>query len=78
MNKYYDIRIKESRLEELEKYENFKFVKGNLADKELITKIFEEYKPSVVVNLADQAGVRYSIINPDAYIESNLIGFKYI
>ena len=78
MNEYYDIRIKESRLDELEKFDNFKFVKGNLANKELITKIFDEYKPSVVVNLAAQAGVRYSITNPDAYIESNLIGFYNI
>ena len=78
MNDYYDIRLKESRLEELNKYNNFKFIKGNLADKEIITKIFEEYKPSVVVNLAAQAGVRYSITNPDAYIESNLIGFYNI
>lgn len=78
MNDYYDVRLKESRLEELNKYNNFKFIKGNLADKEIITKIFEEYKPSVVVNLAAQAGVRYSITNPDAYIESNLIGFYNI
>lgn len=78
MNDYYDIRIKESRLEELQKYDNFQFIKGNLADKELINKIFEEYKPSIVVNLAAQAGVRYSITNPDAYIESNLIGFYNI
>ena len=75
MNDYYDVRIKESRLEELTKYENFKFIKGNLADKALIEKIFEDYNPEVVVNLAAQAGVRYSIENPDAYIESNLIGF---
>ena len=78
MNDYYDVRIKESRLEELNKFENFKFVKDNLADKDVITKIFEEYKPNVVVNLAAQAGVRYSIENPDAYIESNLIGFYNI
>ncbi len=78
MNDYYDVRLKESRLEELNKYNNFKFIKGNLADKEIITRIFEKYKPSVVVNLAAQAGVRYSITNPDAYIESNLIGFYNI
>lgn len=78
MNDYYDIKIKESRLAELQKFDNFKFIKGNLADKELINKIFEEYKPSIVVNLAAQAGVRYSITNPDAYIESNLIGFYNI
>lgn len=75
MNDYYDVRIKESRLQELEQFGNFKFIKGNLANKELIMKIFDEYKPTVVVNLAAQAGVRYSITNPDAYIEANIIGF---
>ena len=78
MNEYYDVKIKEYRLNELQKYNNFIFVKGNLADKELISKIFEEYKPEIVVNLAAQAGVRYSITNPDAYIESNIIGFYNI
>lgn len=78
MNKYYDISLKEYRLKELEKFNNFKFIKGNIADKDLINKLFEEYKPSIVVNLAAQAGVRYSITNPDAYIESNLIGFYNI
>ncbi len=78
MNDYYDVKIKESRLAELEKFKNFIFVKGNLADKETIQHIFEEYKPSIVVNLAAQAGVRYSITNPDVYIESNLIGFYNI
>lgn len=78
MNDYYDVKIKEYRLEELLKNKNFKFIKGNLADKELINKIFEENKPEIVVNLAAQAGVRYSITNPDAYIESNIIGFYNI
>lgn len=78
VNDYYDVRIKNSRLKELEQYNDFTFIKGNLADKELINKIFEEYRPSVVVNLAAQAGVRYSIENPDAYIEANLIGFYNI
>lgn len=78
MNEYYDIKIKESRLEKLQKYSNFVFIKGNLADRELIDKIFKEYKPEIVVNLAAQAGVRYSITNPDAYIESNIIGFYNI
>lgn len=78
MNDYYDVKIKESRLKELQAFENFTFIKGNLADKETINKIFEEYKPEIVVNLAAQAGVRYSITNPDAYIESNLIGFYNI
>ena len=78
VNDYYDVRIKNSRLKKLEQYNDFTFIKGNLADKELINKIFEEYRPSVVVNLAAQAGVRYSIENPDAYIEANLIGFYNI
>lgn len=81
MNDYYDVSIKEYRLslinEEIRKYPNssFTFIKGSIADKELVNKIFDEYKPEIVVNLAAQAGVRYSIINPDAYIESNIIGF---
>lgn len=75
MNDYYDVKIKEARLKELEEFPNYTFIKGNLADKELIMKIFEEHKPQIVVNLAAQASVRYSIINPDAYVESNLIGF---
>lgn len=75
MNDYYDVRIKEARLAELQKFENYIFVKGNLADKELINSIFEKYNPDIVVNLGAQAGVRYSITNPDAYIESNMIGF---
>lgn len=78
MNDYYDVRLKEARLEELSKQSNFVFIKGSIADKELIEKAFEEHKPGVVVNLAAQAGVRYSITNPDAYIESNLIGFYNI
>ena len=75
VNDYYDVRLKEYRLEELNKSAHFTFIKGNIADKELIRSVFEKYKPAVVVNLAAQAGVRYSITNPDAYIESNLIGF---
>lgn len=78
MNHYYDVRLKEARLDELNKFENFSFVKGNLADKETITTIFEQYKPQIVVNLGAQAGVRYSITNPDAYVEANLIGFYNI
>ena len=78
MNDYYDVKLKEWRLSNLSKYDNFIFVKGNLADKVLINKVFNEYKPSVVVNLAAQAGVRYSIDHPDCYIESNLIGFYNI
>lgn len=75
MNDYYDVALKEFRLNELSKYTTFTFIKGNIADKKLITEIFEQYKPGVVVNLAAQAGVRYSITNPDAYVEANLIGF---
>ncbi|RWZ31699.1 protein CapI [Latilactobacillus sakei] len=75
MNSYYDIRLKNARLENLSKYNNFKFIKGNIADKSLVTSVFENNRPQIVVNLAAQAGVRYSITHPDAYIESNLIGF---
>ena len=73
MNDYYDVCIKEARLAELQKFENYTFIKGNLADKALINSIFEQYHPDIVVNLGAQAGVRYSITNPDAYIESNVI-----
>lgn len=78
MNDYYDVRLKEDRLAELQKYPDFTFIKGNIADRILIDKVFEEFKPQIVVNLAAQAGVRYSITNPDAYIEANLIGFYNI
>ena len=78
MNDYYDVCIKEARLAELQKFENYTFIKGSLADKALINSIFEQYHPDIVVNLGAQAGVRYSITNPDAYIESNVIGFYNI
>ena len=78
MNDYYDVRLKEERLKDLEQYSNFTFVKGTIADKELINEIFVTYQPQIVVNLAAQAGVRYSITNPDTYIEANLIGFYNI
>lgn len=84
MNDYYDVSIKEYRLSEIGKLADTKhdctwtFLKGNLADKALIENIFTEHKPEIVVNLAAQAGVRYSITNPDVYIESNLIGFYNI
>lgn len=84
VNDYYDVSIKEYRLAEIEKLAEskpkckYKFIKGNLADKALIEKIFTENKIDIVVNLAAQAGVRYSITNPDAYIESNIIGFYNI
>ena len=78
VNDYYDVSLKEYRLQELAKFPTFTFIRGNLADKALIDRLFAEYKPSIVVNLAAQAGVRYSITNPDAYIEANLIGFYNI
>ena len=79
MNDYYDVSIKEYRLDEINKLnKNFIFIKGDISDKDTIDNLFNEYKPSVVVNLAAQAGVRYSITNPDAYIKSNLIGFYNI
>lgn len=80
MNDYYDVSIKEYRLAEIEKLaqSNWDFVRGNIADKTPVTEIFEKYRPEIVVNLAAQAGVRYSITNPDVYIESNIIGFYNI
>ena len=78
MNDYYDVSLKEWRLNNLKKYSNYTFIKGSLGDKELINNIFNKYKPSIVVNLAAQAGVRYSIDHPDTYIESNIIGFYNI
>ena len=84
LNDYYDVSIKEWRLEEIRKEaqnhpdSSWKFVKGSIADKGLIDGLFAEYRPQIVVNLAAQAGVRYSITNPDVYIESNLIGFYNI
>lgn len=79
MNDYYDVSIKAWRLEQIEALGgSWTFVRGNIADKELIVNLFEKYKPEIVVNLAAQAGVRYSITNPDVYIESNLIGFYNI
>ncbi|MCI8485318.1 MAG: NAD-dependent epimerase/dehydratase family protein [Lachnospiraceae bacterium] len=84
MNDYYDVRIKEWRLAEIEKsmkeHSDYRyvFIKGDLADKNLIDQIFEKHNPDLVVNLAAQAGVRYSITNPDAYIQSNMIGFYNI
>ena len=84
MNNYYDVSLKEYRLAEIDKLASehpdskWTFIKGNIADKALIECVFAEYKPDIVINLAAQAGVRYSITNPDAYIESNLIGFYHI
>lgn len=79
MNDYYDVAIKEWRLEQIEKMDGqWTFIKGDISDKNTIDNLFKEYKPAVVVNLAAQAGVRYSITNPDAYVQSNLIGFYNI
>lgn len=78
VNDYYDVNLKHTRLGNLEPYEKFTFIKGDISDKDLVMKTFEEYKPNVVVNLAAQAGVRYSIENPDVYIQSNIIGFYNI
>lgn len=75
LNDYYDVKLKEARLQLLEQYDNFKFIKADISDKETVFDVFEKYKPQSVVNLAAQAGVRYSIENPDVYIQSNLIGF---
>ncbi|MFD2044567.1 SDR family NAD(P)-dependent oxidoreductase [Ornithinibacillus salinisoli] len=78
VNEYYDVNLKHSRLGNLEPYEKFTFIKGDISDKDMLIRTFEEYKPNVVVNLAAQAGVRYSIENPDVYIQSNIIGFYNI
>lgn len=84
VNDYYDVSIKEYRLDQIKSMADshsestWTFIKGSISDKELINSIFDEYKPQIVVNLAAQAGVRYSITNPDAYIDSNLIGFYNI
>ncbi|MEH7200714.1 SDR family NAD(P)-dependent oxidoreductase, partial [Priestia megaterium] len=78
INDYYDIKLKHTRLEQLEPYEKFMFLKVDISNKEALTNVFKEYKPDIVVNLAAQAGVRYSLENPDAYIQSNVIGFYNI
>ena len=84
LNDYYDVALKEHRISEIEKSvatkpeSNWMLVRGSIADKELLNSVFDEYRPQVVVNLAAQAGVRYSITNPDVYIESNIIGFYNI
>lgn len=78
LNDYYDVKLKQSRLQKLESYKNFLFSKADIADMDVMRKIFKEKEPEIVVNLAAQAGVRYSIENPDSYIQSNLIGFYNI
>lgn len=75
INDYYDVNLKYARLEILKQFDNYTFIKGDLADKDKVFALFAEYKPDIVVNLGAQAGVRYSISNPDVYIESNIIGF---
>ncbi|HFI0149952.1 TPA: NAD-dependent epimerase/dehydratase family protein [Streptococcus suis] len=83
LNDYYEVSLKDWRLAELEKEAvnskaSYRFIKGNIADKDLVTQVFADFRPDIVVNLAAQAGVRYSITNPDIYIESNVIGFQNI
>lgn len=78
LNDYYEVSLKEDRLAILSQYSGYRFVKADLADKKAVFTLFEEWRPQVVVNLAAQAGVRYSIDNPDAYIQSNLVGFFHI
>ena len=75
VNDYYDVNLKYARLDELKSFSNFRFVKGDLADASAVNALFDEYRPEIVVNLAAQAGVRYSLTNPQAYIQSNIIGF---
>lgn len=75
LNNYYEVSLKETRLAILKKFPQYYFIKGDIADKDKVFKVFREYTPQVVVNLAAQAGVRYSIDNPDAYIQSNIVGF---
>ena len=75
LNDYYEVSLKEHRLSKLREFDNFVFIKGDLSDKETVFDVFDKYKPGIVINLAAQAGVRYSIENPDAYIQSNIVGF---
>jgi len=75
INDYYDVNLKNSRLQRLTTYEKFIFIKGDIADKATVFETFEKYRPEIVINLAAQAGVRYSVENPDVYIQSNIIGF---
>lgn len=75
LNDYYEVSLKEVRLSLLKPFERYTFIRGDIADKETVMKVFERYQPQVVINLAAQAGVRYSIDNPDAYIQSNIVGF---
>ena len=78
LNDYYEVSLKEDRLAILKEFPEYRFVKGDISDKEAVFRVFEEFTPQIVVNLAAQAGVRYSIDNPDAYIQSNIVGFFHI
>ena len=78
INDYYDVDLKQERLNRLKPFESFTFIKGDISDKNALIQIFQKYRPDIVVNLAAQAGVRYSLENPDAYIQSNIIGFYHI
>ena len=78
LNDYYEISLKEDRLAILEQYDNYRFIKGDLADSAAVISVFQEYQPQIVVNLGAQAGVRYSIDNPEAYMQSNMMGFFHI
>lgn len=78
LNDYYEVSLKEDRLSILKEYPKYRFVKGDLADQDAVSALFEDFKPQIVVNLAAQAGVRYSIDNPDAYIQSNIVGFFHV
>lgn len=75
LNDYYDVKLKQTRLEILKSFDSFTFIQGDISDKGLVLSIFNKYKPKVVINLAAQAGVRYSSLNPDIYIQSNIVGF---
>ena len=78
INDYYDVQLKHTRLNILKQYEKFTFLKGDISDKETVTSLFSQHRPAIVINLAAQAGVRYSIENPDTYIQSNIVGFHTI
>lgn len=78
LNEYYDVNLKLARLEILKNYENFKFIREDISDKQIVMHVFDEFRPHVVINLAAQAGVRYSVENPNAYINSNIVGFYNI
>lgn len=78
LNDYYDVNLKEHRLKQLAGQKDYTFIKGDISDQKRVRKVFEEYKPQIVINLAAQAGVRYSLENPDVYIQSNIMGFYNI